>query len=77
MYQLTNGDCILRKVDNAYVPQDPRNQDYVTYQAWLAEGNTPEPYVEPEKPPEPSLKEKLDTLGISIEELKAALEAVQ
>jgi hypothetical protein len=46
------------------------------YQAWLAAGNTPAPYVEPEKPPESTLREKLDTLGIPLADLKAALEAL-
>jgi hypothetical protein len=34
------------------------------------------PNVEPEKVPEPTLKEKLDTLGIPLSDLKTALEAI-
>lgn len=43
-YQLTqSGTTILREVDGAYIPAAPANADYVTYLAWLAAGNTPDP----------------------------------
>jgi hypothetical protein len=35
--------AVLRTADNAYIPFDPANMDYVAYQAWLAAGNTPIP----------------------------------
>jgi hypothetical protein len=50
MYQLTNGDTILRLEDNAYIPQAPGNRDYRTYLDWLEEGNTPLPAPEPPPP---------------------------
>jgi hypothetical protein len=75
-FQLTASECILRTTDNAFIPPDPENLDYQEYQAWVAAGNTPLPYVPPEKPPELSLKDKLDTLGIPLADLKAALEAL-
>jgi hypothetical protein len=34
---------ILRVADQANIPPDPLNTDYVAYLAWLAEGNTPDP----------------------------------
>ena len=45
---------ILRKEDNAFIPNDPGNTDYREYLAWLDAGNTPEPYVPP-PPPIPSI----------------------
>jgi hypothetical protein len=34
---------VLRKTDGAFVPDDPGNRDWQTYQAWLAVPNTPDP----------------------------------
>ena len=55
------------------VPLDPANSDYQAYLAWVAEGNEPLPYIEPEKLPEPSFKDRLMAVGITLEELKAEL----
>jgi hypothetical protein len=32
-------DAILRLSDNAFIPFDPANTDYVAYLKWLEEGN--------------------------------------
>jgi hypothetical protein len=53
-YQLTSSpEIIVRLSDLAFIPADPRNQDYQTYLAWMAEGNTALPAPPPE--PEPLL----------------------
>ena len=52
-YQLTaTDDVVIRTEDGAYIPDDPANADWIDYQAWLEDGNIPDPYVAP-KPPEP------------------------
>lgn len=73
-YQLTTGDTILRTADNAFIPQDPANTDFQAYQAWLAEGHTPEPAPEPPAPPPPpSAAERLKAAGFDLDELRALL----
>jgi len=46
-YQLTADTSILRTADGAFIPADPANADFVAYQAWLADGNTPDPPTAP------------------------------
>lgn len=38
----TEPTCIIRLLDNAYIPMDEANTDYQAYIKWVAEGNTPE-----------------------------------
>jgi len=46
-YQLTATDSVTRTVDSASIPNDPANRDRIEYEAWLADGGVPDPYVEP------------------------------
>lgn len=54
MYQTLNDSItgtpsgIKRLADNAFIPFDPANSDFVEYQRWLEAGNTPEP-AEPQE----------------------------
>jgi hypothetical protein len=40
---VTETNCVLRLSDNAFIPFDEANTDYLKYLEWVAEGNTPEP----------------------------------
>jgi hypothetical protein len=43
-YTLTkNVDLVIRDIDQAYIPNDPHNRDWIEYQRWLAVPNTPNP----------------------------------
>jgi hypothetical protein len=70
MYQLTQGDTILRLTDNAFIPNDPGNRDYAAYLAWLEEGNTPLPAPVPEPAPVLTTEQKLEAAGLTVAELK-------
>jgi hypothetical protein len=51
MYKLTQSETTVHRLtDNAFIPFDGGNRDYQEYLEWLAEGNTPEPYVAPPPP---------------------------
>ena len=45
-YSLTSGPFVLRS-DGAFIPSDPANMDWQTYQMWLATGNIPTPRPSP------------------------------
>ena len=72
-YTLTQYSSVIRDADGACIPADPANTDFAAYKAWLSEGNTPNPYVPPPAPPEPTITEKLASVGLTIDDLKLAL----
>jgi hypothetical protein len=39
----TQVNGIIRLSDNVFIPFDPTNMDFVEYNKWLSEGNTPLP----------------------------------
>ena len=41
-----NTDSVKRLTDNAFIPFDNANVDYIAYLEWVAEGNQPEPAEE-------------------------------
>lgn len=43
---MTGNELIYRESDSSWIPKDEANTDYQQYLAWLAEGNTPEPWGE-------------------------------
>jgi hypothetical protein len=63
MYQITNSTTIIRIADGGWIPPDPANTDYQQYLAWLAEGNTPDPYIPP-PPPIPATVTRFQALAV-------------
>ena len=72
-YSLIHDNCILRS-DGASIPPDPANLDYQAYLAWVAEGNTPAPYVAPQAPPLSATPLQF-RLGLTQAGIRSAVEA--
>jgi hypothetical protein len=58
LYRLTNAalaaneQIVVMRSDGASIPKDPSNADWQAYLAWLAQGNTPDPYAAPALSPQ-------------------------
>ena len=48
-YKLSRYSGVIRLADMAYIPDCKDNTDWREYQAWLAEGNRPQPAYTPEE----------------------------
>ena len=76
-YQITNNGNIKLELDNGAAmylpPEDNGTPEWREYAAWLEEGNEPLPAPEPPAPQELTIQEKLQSAGLTIEELKEAL----
>ena len=76
IYSLLANGSVSRINDNdsqTIIPPDETNTDYQAYLAWVAEGNTPNPYVPPPEPAPLTPQEKLAAAGLSVDDLKALL----
>jgi hypothetical protein len=65
MYRLTNFPSIIRVNDDGSItsiPFEPACVDYQQYLQWVAEGNTPEPYIPP-PPPIPTTVTRFQALA--------------
>jgi hypothetical protein len=74
-YQLiADFDGVLRVADTAYIPNDGGNRDWQDYQAWLAEGNTPDPAPPPPVViPTPDPNQRITTgVAAAVEEYNSA-----
>jgi hypothetical protein len=62
MYKLTATPEIIARADGWFIPTDSANTLYQEYLAWLAEGNTPDPYIAP-PPPIPATVTRFQALA--------------
>jgi len=61
-YKLTDSKCVIRVDDEAVIPEDPKNYDYIMYLKWAESGNAPIPAETKEDSRKSRLKDKLADL---------------
>ena len=77
MYKLTSSNTTVQRLtDNAFIPFDGGNRDYQEYLQWLAEGNTPEPYIPPPPPVPQSITRRQCAVELRERQLIAPSEAL-
>lgn len=64
--------AVFRNSDNSIIGPE-HETEWTEYQAWLKEGNTPDPADPIDEMVEPTVQEKLARSGLTIDELKQAL----
>lgn len=72
-YYINTNGFISLSLDNGtmFLPsEDNGTPEWREYQAWLNEGNTPEPAPEPPVPPTLTTEQKLEAAGLTVAELK-------
>jgi hypothetical protein len=68
-------DSVFRLTDN-FIISPHMEKDWAEYQAWLKQGNTPLPaenFITPETASQPTIEEKLASVGLDLNDLKKAL----
>lgn len=65
---------IIRIADNATIPPNPRNNDWVEFQEWLAEGNIPEPAHQLPVPQESEILARLRVLEQQVRDNRRVIE---
>ena len=73
MFRYLTSGTIQRIADGALVPTDPANTDYQAYLRWIEDGNTPQPPDAPPVDPQPTIEQKLASVGLSLDDLRTAL----
>lgn len=68
-----SGFLALKYIDGVNTGEWVNVENNQEYLAWLAEGNTPNPYIPPPPPPELTPAEKLAAAGLTVDDLKSLL----
>ena len=64
-YALMQNPLVVRRnSDGVFIPDDLNNVDWIAYQKWIAQGNTPDPYVASPIPPQQQFAAQI-ALGIN------------
>lgn len=78
MLNAVDPNMILRDEDGAFIPFDEANLDYRAYQAWLAEGNTPNPPPGAPAPPiETAPAPDIVEVNAQVQDIDARLSALE